>query len=74
MNANLRRTTSLGLAVAMVATLAGCATTDDRYASPGHAGSLHDTEYMKVVEQMAKPRGVKVVWVNPPERRVPADE
>lgn len=48
--------------------LAACATTD----SAGLAGkaTIHpDADYMAAVEQKARPAGVRVVWVNPPQQR-----
>lgn len=32
---------------------------------------VQDTEYVARVEQLAKRRGVGVVWVNPPKKRLP---
>ena len=54
-------------AVALVASLAGCATTDstarlDRTHSKFHA----DADYMYAVESIARHKGVQVVWINPP--------
>ena len=48
--------------------LPACATTESaRLAS--HRSITADTEYMQAVEQKARPAGVRVVWVNPPQRR-----
>ncbi|MDR6842435.1 hypothetical protein [Pseudoxanthomonas sacheonensis] len=32
----------------------------------------HDARYMAMVEEMAKERGIQVVWVNPPRKHAPA--
>lgn len=48
--------------------LPACATTD----SAGLASKrtiTTDTAYVQAVEQKAKPAGVRVVWVNPPQQR-----
>ena len=66
--------TRLLLPALAAALLAGCATTDDRgMLSPGYdAQMVNDAQYIAVVENLAKRRGVRVHWINPP--KVPADE
>lgn len=32
----------------------------------------HDARYMAMVEDMARERGIQVVWVNPPRKQAPA--
>jgi hypothetical protein len=63
----------------MLATLAaGCATTAEPTASappaapaPGQAPVRQDHAYMQQVEQIARRRGIGVMWVNPPTTRGP---
>ena len=31
----------------------------------------HDARYMAMVEDMARERGIQVVWVNPPRKQAP---
>lgn len=55
--------------------LTACASMDERstLAPQSHSGYVQDGEYVAAVEYVAKRRGVKVLWVNPPERRVDRD-
>ena len=48
--------------------LPACATTDSAGLA-SHRSITTDTDYMQAVEQKARPAGVRVVWVNPPQRR-----
>ncbi|MGH8061373.1 MAG: hypothetical protein ACREO7_05085 [Pseudoxanthomonas sp.] len=52
--------------------LAGCASTGTAYEkAPAQRESVvTDTTYVAVVEQLAKQRGTRVMWVNPPKKRV----
>jgi hypothetical protein len=54
-----------GIALAM---LASCATTSDL--AGNDVRIVQDDEYVAIVEEIAKRRGVRVQWVNPPDRRV----
>ena len=71
----LRITTlSLGLLV-----LVGCASTQKttyRDAPSSQQQIMeytgHDARYMAMVEDMARERGIQVVWVNPPRKQAPA--
>lgn len=64
-------TLSLGLSL-----LAGCASTQNttyREAAPPTPGSMVvDQRYVAIVENVAKNRGTRVMWVNKPVKRVPA--
>mgnify|MGYP006196943479 CR=1 FL=1 len=62
--------TRLFMGVAAATLLASCAHTDDRYVTSRSLHSVTDARYVAAVEQVAASRGVEVVWVNPPERRV----
>ena len=73
MKALLRITTlSLGLLL-----LVGCASTQKttyRDAQPPQQTvgySERDARYMSMVEDMARQRGIQVVWVNPPRKQAP---
>lgn len=61
------------VALAVGAT-AGCASTQEEsaYVAPRIApvSIVDDGEYVSRVEQLAKRRGVGVVWVNPPQKRL----
>lgn len=62
----------MGLAVASTA---GCASMqgESGYVSSQFAPTtvVEDAAYVAKVEQLAKRRGVEVVWVNPPKKRLP---
>jgi len=64
------------LFVAPLLLLAGCASTQHAaYGdSPRHTEDniVQDGQYVALVEHIAKQRGVRVVWVNPPRKRVQA--
>lgn len=50
-----------------VAGLAACATTDQTAeVSPGTRTIVTDEAYIGAVEQIARRRGIEVMWVNPP--------
>ena len=58
--------------------LGACATTDEMAGGP--AGTLVadtavvvDEEYVQTVNHIAKKRGLRVVWVNPPTKKVDRD-
>ena len=54
-------------AVALVASLAGCAGTSSTARLDGTHSRFHaDADYMYAVESMARHKGVQVVWINPP--------
>ena len=61
----------VGLAAASTA---GCASMEDKtgYVAPrvSAATVVEDDAYVARVEQLAKRRGVNVVWVNPPKKHV----
>lgn len=52
--------------------LTACASTGTAYqkAPMQHESVVTDNVYVAVVEQIAKQRGTRVVWVNPPKKRV----
>jgi len=61
--------------ICMSALLAtGCATDGNRYSrtvAPGQPGEVVvNGRYVAAIEQLAKQRGTRVVWVNKPTRRV----
>ena len=58
---------SLGLLM-----LTGCASTGTTYenAPRQHENIVTDHLYVAKVEQIAKQRGTRVLWVNPPKKRV----
>lgn len=60
----------LAIAVA-VAGLSACATMDERYAMrPSSDYQIRtDKHYVATVEHIAKHKGVRVFWVNPPVER-----
>lgn len=56
------------LVVLLAATLlAGCASSGSSMAVRGEGFKHSDADYITAVEQMAKKRGVRVYWVNPPQ-------
>ena len=67
---------SLGfiLGSAAVLLLAGCASTHEVAQHPATVhpeGSIvEDQVYVAVVEKIAKQRGTRVVWVNPPKKQM----
>jgi hypothetical protein len=65
--------TGLGCTLAAIAVgLAGCASTSE-YASVAPSTDsrfVTDKQYIAAVEEMAKHRGIRVQWVNPPAKRV----
>ena len=68
MNASLR----ILLLALCVLGLAACAGTQDRtaYSAPEQVGasSRVDTGYVSNIERMARAQGIKVTWVNMPEK------
>lgn len=52
--------------------LTGCASTGTTYqnAPRQHENIVTDKAYVAVVEYVARHRGTRVVWVNPPKKRV----
>ena len=52
--------------------LTACASTGTAYekAPPQHESVVTDNAYVSVVEHIAKQRGTRVMWVNPPKKRV----
>jgi hypothetical protein len=48
--------------------LAGCATTSE--VAGKDVRIVQDDEYVAIVEKIALRRGVRVQWVNPPDRRI----
>lgn len=52
--------------------LTACASTGTAYekAPAQHENVVTDNTYVAVVEQIAKQRGTRVMWVNPPKKRV----
>lgn len=52
--------------------LTACASTGTAYekAPAQHETVVTDNAYVAVVEHIAKQRGTRVVWVNPPKKRV----
>ncbi|NDK39929.1 hypothetical protein DT603_13880 [Pseudoxanthomonas gei] len=55
--------------------LSGCASTQGAAygdaPKPLHETLVQDDQYVALVEQIAKQRGTRVVWVNTPRKRVP---
>lgn len=73
--------TPLRIAVASLAVLmlAGCASMDERSSSrvaPQRTGTVIDTDadYVARVEAVARRRGIEVVWVNTPKKRIQRGE
>lgn len=66
--------TAVSLAAASLL-LAACASTPETASAPGKPGSgaLDEINYVDAVNHVAKSRGVRVVWVNPPEPDIHAD-
>jgi hypothetical protein len=57
------------LAAAAMVMLAGCAS-DGSAKLTRHEGVMrNNAEYMGAVENIARRRGVRIVWMNPPEKR-----
>ncbi len=52
--------------------LTACASTGTAYekAPAQHESVVTDNAYVAVVERIAKHRGTRVVWVNPPNKRI----
>ena len=76
----MKARTRLLLPLAAASLLASCASMDDRmaaapgYVTPGYeAQMVNDAEYIRIVENLASHRGVKVTWVNPPKVRSEQD-
>ena len=65
------RYTTVLLAIAACALLAGCASTGNRSEIAQTSGFYSDVdwEYMSQVTSDAKQRGYKIVWVNPPQKK-----
>lgn len=64
----------LMVAVVAVASNAGCASMQRESGYVPQVTPVtvvQDAEYVARVEQLAKRRGVGVVWVNPPKKRLP---
>ena len=53
-------------AVVAAVMLAGCASSGSSLATRGEGYKRTDSDYVHAVEELAKRRGVRVVWVNPP--------
>ena len=69
----LLRITTLSLGLLL---LVGCASTQKttyRDAQPRQTVgySERDARYMSIVEDMARQRGIQVMWVNPPRKHAP---
>ena len=47
--------------------LAGCASSGSSMAVRGEGYKRADADYVIAVEQMARKRGVRVYWMNPPQ-------
>jgi hypothetical protein len=58
----------LGIA-ALALLLAACASTETALQPASHTVIGQDGAYVGAVKTIAKRRGVRVVWVNPPEKR-----
>ena len=54
------------IALAALALLSGCATTESTARLDGHDKFTNDADYMYAVESIARQKGVQVVWINPP--------
>jgi hypothetical protein len=56
----------------LVAALGACASMDETagIGPQGDVRIVQNGEYVAAVEHMAKQRGVRVMWVNPPDKRV----
>lgn len=66
----LLRISTLSLGILL---LAGCASTRTAYRpmSPTPGSVVTDDRYVAIVEHVARQRGAKVMWVNPPTKKVP---
>ena len=64
----LSRVVVLAVLALSVAGAAACASMDEQSAriSPQPAAIDTDSAYMSRVEQIARRRGIEVVWINPP--------
>ena len=76
----MKARTRLLLPLAAASLLASCASMDDRmaaapgYVTPGYeVHMVNDSEYIRLVENVAAHRGVRVTWVNPPKVRAEDD-
>ncbi len=56
----------IATAVAAIALLAGCATNGASLATKSDGITRTDRDYVHAVENVARYKGVRVVWVNPP--------
>lgn len=54
------------MALAALASLAGCAATESTARLGGQDKLDNDADYMYAVESIARQKGVQVVWINPP--------
>ena len=62
-------TTRIAVATTAWLLLAGCAS-DGTAKLNRHEGVMrNNAEYMSAVEHIAQRRGVRIVWMNPPEKR-----
>lgn len=72
----MSRKTTLGLVVgiASLSALAGCSSMHDKSAMATDptaskvVGLQENVEYMNRVEKLARDRGIRLTWVNPPQR------
>lgn len=62
------RLTTIAL-LAAATLLAGCASGGASLAKRGDGYKRTDADYVTAVEQLARRRGVHVVWVNPPHEQ-----
>ena len=61
-----------GIAGVVLLAMPGCTTTRQAMAAPQPASSAiedQDGHYVAIVEYVAKQRGTKVIWVNPPRKQ-----
>lgn len=60
----------------LVAALGACASMDETagLGPQSDVRIVQNGEYVAAVEQMARQRGVRVMWVNPPDKRVEQHE
>lgn len=56
----------IATAVAAIALLTGCATNGASLATKSDSITRTDRDYVRAVENAARYKGVRVVWVNPP--------
>jgi hypothetical protein len=59
----------IAVAAAALVLFAGCASSGSAQVARRDVAPGSDTAYISAVEQIAKRRGVRVVWMNPPEKR-----